>query len=222
MSSVNTADFSESELEKADYRVGTSSKEAVQWLIKFSQLDLSGLSAGDMHNLQYEILSFVSLWSSRVTSEVFWSKDSAPKIEKPYKQLFKTVSLAKDVPSLQQHARDCIADVVGRQHIVIELNKVRFGLFFPPRSGGHPRLLVLSFTPKAPFYFAMLTLLERHSGHLKACPWCQRHFVLARRNQKYCSIRCQMLAATHRYRQAHGLGTGKRGRPKKNLLRRSK
>ena len=46
------------EIDKALVRIGSISSEAINWLIRFAQLDVPSLSVGDFQNLQFELAAF--------------------------------------------------------------------------------------------------------------------------------------------------------------------
>src|SRR3990167_897009 len=218
----------------------------MQWLLNFAQRDLSILFAGDWHHLEYELTALRCLgipdakgvWSG-LKGEGITSSFDYPDVEKQGKGLMRR----EEIISFQALTRQTIDTILKKQSLLFKFPSLQRILFFdPPRTlrsvlgnkiitdaqllaailpGGGWIERVSAENPTEVLTYLMLDLLNEHAELVRQCPefehnGCQRLFLADRKNQDFCSVKCQNRAATRRYRVEHGMISGRpRGRPRK-------
>src|SRR5262245_23647567 len=180
----------------------------LEWAIWFSQVDLSGLRAGDWINLKEDLYDFIN--TNRVQDIEFLA------------------GLPKDY--IAEQKKDFCDSTTETDIVAIqgELKKRLFGFAYPK---GKPQVLhttnctviVGALTPNEPFQrdlsfgrqnlqakvdFALFHRLVSSGilrSQLRTCPECGRIFLIHRKPRTdmtfQCSIRCSRNAATRRYRE---------------------
>lgn len=237
------------ELFHATQRIGDTGEKAMRWFLNFAQRDLSILSDGDWHNLEYELTALRCLgipdakgvWSG-LKGEGITSSFDYPDIEKQGKGLMRR----EEITSFQALTQQTIEKILKKQSLPFKFPSLQRILFFDPprtlRSVLGNKLItdaqlldailpgmgwierVSAENPTEVLSYLMLDLLKEHAGLVRKCPefehkGCHRLFLADRKNQDFCSVKCQGRAATRRYRVERGLISGRpRGRPRKASL----
>lgn len=165
------------------------------WAIRFAQQNLEGMTAGDWYNLRLELAAF---GSGREGEEVpLLSDDEVRHVHQEFARIVSTL------------LRDGKATIGPIQFEIVvdrkpEAEKDPFLMFSAVRN-----LAPLSTTYAITFSLGMY--LARFAHRVRACPapasrgakgeLCGRWFVAKRRNQAYCSRRCQSRATTRAVRE---------------------
>lgn len=192
------------ELEKARDRIGHTADEAMRWLLRFAALDLDRLSAGDWLNTQYDVLALGKFGIPRVTP-------IQPFMPLHYGLATGTVLHPDKVRAVHTTARAGVEKVLDRGIPVWNVVSLEFLLLPEP---------VWTLMAQGEFdttvSYTLAHLFAQTASRIRRCPQCQKVHLADRDNKFYCSTRCQSLAGTRRFRQAHGLISGRpRGRPRK-------
>jgi hypothetical protein len=194
------------EIMKGINRIGENAEEAMDWILKFSQLDLTELSQGDLVNLQYEIAGFrgfhlllsppghVQLVPSRESQ--FW----LPSIQEEY------IPQEKEIRTLQGLIRERIKDIIQKppgnlRDRATSLGPANVQFSASSFDGKRSQLQIYSDSPSERFLINMAFLFALFIHHLHACLDCQKIFRATRTDQKYCSLRCQSRVALMNFRQ---------------------
>ena len=185
-----------------------------------------GLSAGDRWNLQSDLFFFATQCgpfgpTQRVPMFDF-DKWLAPPSPAEGTEDVLAVRLPYDAVQVQALAQEYITLVVNGESQFERINSLEVGLV-PWGPNGTYQLSVSpdrkELTPL--FVLALMHTLRANSALLRYCPACERVFLADRRNQGFCSRKCQTRTATRRFRRKYNLHTGKRGRPPKNKRRKA-
>lgn len=202
------------ELEKARARIGHTADEAMRWLLRFAALDdLNQLSAGDWLNTQFEVLALGKFSVPGVTP-------THPFMRLHYALAAESVIHPDELRAVHATARTAVQKVLDRE--IIDWSAVPLTAF---QRGDPLRFLLLpeptwTLTTEGEFAaavtYTLIHLFAQKASRIRRCPQCQKVHLTDRENKFYCSTKCQNAAGTLRYRQAHGLISGrKRGRPRK-------
>ena len=215
-------EFDESELKKADNRVGKSTKDVITWALSFLQSDLDNLPQNNWLYLRYEISAlckYHSLWDPEAypRPEVYLTNEEGSKI--PFHKL-----LDEDqVKHLQRKIKTQILDpILARRPLALGFPIYRTICFRPAKNGLDPcGEIVTSMDPLVVFHYFLFEAFKKYAHRICRCPQiahkkCAGLFLAKRRDQKFCSTQCQNRVGQKRYRKEHGLITGRRpGRPAK-------
>jgi len=213
------------ELNKASGRLGKSPAARLDWVLRLVQTDLDELSTGSRLDLAYEIYLFSNFGSSPIISGLVPLKglkapSSVQLWEDPanlskYPRLLPTLETMKEIQLL---ASNSLFEIVFHGHWDIngfEIQHVRVGHAYGDKA---ETLLVggLDTQLEKSFKLSLLLTLTAQGGRVRHCPGCRQYFRAGRRNQEFCSLKCQTRNATLAYRERRGLITGRpRGRPRK-------
>ncbi len=197
--------------EQIQMRVGREPRERLAWALVFAQRDLGSLTPGDWENIRWELWSFtLTPWWK--LAEAGWGQG----------RIYEAYDFPEqaDVISAQTKFGETLADLQHKgfsmigpvaeilivpwsrtekgQTLRVALEELTPGEFPPPDSLYCP---LSEFSIYAESRFGLL--IGQFGEYLQICPEedCGRWFVANRSNQDYCSSRCQMRAATNRYRQ---------------------
>ena len=218
----------------------------MRWFLRFAQCDLSTLHDEDWFSLEYELTAFRCLgipdakgvWSG-LRGEGIVSSFDYPDQKRAGKALLRR----EEITSFQTLTLQTLETIRKKQSLTFTFPSLKRNLFFePPRTFRSlpssqlitdPKILdaiipgrgwvekISSGNPAEVLTFLMLDLLKEHAGLIRQCPefkheGCQRLFLADRKNQDFCSVKCQSRAATRRFRVEHGLISGRPpGRPRK-------
>ncbi len=205
---------------KGGERVGYSPEAIMRWFLRFLGTDIEALSKGDLLNLQYEV-RFVSIYGSPTTPrhpfEGFPLVRSAS-LDRPEEELASKRFLLSWQKS-NSEALETIADKgkLVTLHFSLPPMKIKVVPLKTQHGVRWHRMLEAS-DPAGPLHMAISSLFTVFAHQIHRCPECRKMFMADRTNQGYCTNKCQNRAGTRRYRQSHGLITGRRrGRPPKAL-----
>ena len=238
--------ISHPEIDKALERIGGQSLDhRMRWVLNLSQCDLDTVSEGDLLNLQHEIQAFgiasgfpsALLESNKTHTKTFSFCFEIPvsgKTPMPtlLRRMHHSVLEGPPLPTLEA-LRECQAMVKGALEPILDKRGWWFEmpamrpLVLNPISveDADPTWHVFNFDgrPAVAFLLSLLNLLAGGAHRVRRCPGCQTIFLIDRRNQEYCSTRCQSRQATQAYRERHGMVTGRpRGRPRKEVVKATK
>ena len=206
------------ELERAEVRIttdkgkGNRNSDLMQWFIRLSELNPHDLSIGDWSNLKYELLFICFRHSFRFPerrrADIFLNRYFAnrnpleiPKISKG------------DVQNLCKKIQGYL--LAYRKKEILEAKLPALQVFFYPTSphgtpwakGFHSDDLTGAFN------LVFFETLDNVGHLLGTCSECGRLFIADRRNQRYCTLRCQTRVASRKYLATPEDRVGKRGRP---------
>ena len=207
------------EVLKGDRRIGASSRALVAWLLRFSRLDIPTLSEGDLLNLQHEAMAF-SLRavpavgrgpSLQYVPSIMFVRNSSQFL------LFRLTR--EHLLIFQQDVRRMLEGIAAKGHIDLNIPAGTAHLGHTKETEDGPETWAVVFVSAEPaigYYYGLLHCLAQHALEIRKCPACSKLFLAGRRNKNFCSSQCQSRVATNRYREKHGLKTGRRrGRPRK-------
>ncbi|MBI3393844.1 MAG: hypothetical protein HY039_11795 [Nitrospirae bacterium] len=214
------------ELRKAGTRIGSSVDDVSRWLLRFVQREPSSLSAGDLSNLSYEIVHFLGHGVPDDSSRPVESGLASPLVRKggtyivrkgeydlsgPWPTGWKFFPSPADIERFQTFAAGAVMSAVRGNGLVLDLPPVELRLS-PPSWKVRPH----TEDAGALWTYQIAHLLGKTAPRIHLCPECKTLFLADRVDQKFCSPRCQQKDATLRYRERHGLISGRpRGRPRK-------
>lgn len=202
------------ELTRAHDRIGFTVKGALEWLLLFSQRDLSDLSSGDWSNLQYEMLAF-GRYGAPVKKRGVWTRQG---LLSPLSLVFTPTALPtmKRVRVFQGLVHKAVEGILSKCSLVFEPKALQLVLY--PSRDPKPTwdMVSASEVSEAALEYALVHLLAQGADRLRRCPRCQKLFLADRVSQEFCSRKCQTQVASYQYRVRKGLITGRRrGRPRK-------
>ncbi len=187
---------------------------AMRWAINLAWAEIDKLSEGDFSNLQYEID-----WFRRVDIEAPFiepilefqdkelgppplsAKESIGKVQTWFRESLSTIAQRNpDEPGVSFQAPATIhrlSWIASHQRWVSPIDAFR-------QDAGEPQLCS-----------ALFFLLKHHAEDIRTCPCgdCQHIFLRDRRNQEFCSKRCQERQAKRIELEIPPERYGKRGRP---------
>lgn len=221
------------ELRKAATRIEQMRGVYMGWLIRFAQLNLNHLSRGQWIDLGYEINVFgdmllptsdrFTLFPSYGLSMLDWEgkerchEDDIPLlVQKASKdqRLPLPLPTPEVIASLQKEAFQRLNTFLREDRVPMPLPSIDINVIrFPPSDQVLIQLVVVK--PQELFTYNMTFLICAHPLHIRRCLECSRIFLADRKNQVYCSVRCQARVATRKYQGIPDDRKGKRGRPPK-------
>ncbi len=224
------------ELCKAVDRVGTGPEMSMLWFLQFAKTDLSGLSSGDWSNLRYEIeaLTRINIFSiskntMAINSIKDWTGLASPdeiRQSRSYAQVWALQKLpsVKAAYTLQDKTRDHIYGIIDNGKTALHLSKLHIHIFDMDRTGratindsrislGWGKRLSCD-SIESIFGFRLIELLAQFAPRIRRCPECTKVNLADRRNQKFCSVKCQSRSYMRKYRDTPPDRIGKPGRPK--------
>ncbi len=223
------------DLEKARLRIGDNPIKAMEWALRFGQEDLSALSEENLRDLRYEIAIFAQVGPQGMerplpqgTTTQDWSWRLREKGEvAPWEPAEKEIELRR-LPPLEA-LKELHDGIVQHVDELIRTGRTEF-----PRTSGklviqysddhdcavnyfHP-LMSKEDTRENAFWSFFAHLLTSRAHRIRRCTECRRVFLAGRRNQHYCTVRCQSRVASRKYRNTPPDRVGKRGRPSKKEI----
>ena len=171
----------------------------MNWFVELAQEDLRNISQGDLLNLQEELVALVRT-SCRITNA------EPPKLSQ-VKQLQHDISghlndLLERGQTQFSHIQICSWIVCPKKAFSVQRMLAQGMSAPPPRSPDVFHWDVIQ--PKKPsqlvktcalHFFNQLLKLKMHADSIARCAHCARIFLQFRRNARYCSRRCQSVAA---------------------------
>ncbi len=208
------------EFAKAEERIGESPEDILKWFLKFSGTDVDRISEGDWLNLQYEAACVV------LSRPGVFSKHDPFRYEKILSERGDPLQSIKEhlnkdvIRSLIQSVKEIFRKVLKREPILIYTPALTVHLY-PQEATGDPswHLQYQAHDPEAPMCLSLLGGLKEFGHLLRSCPECQLVFWAVRKNQNYCSKRCQTRVASRNYLATPEHRKGKRGRPPRGQSR---
>lgn len=227
---INIFGLDEEECRKAIERLGATSLDTMKWALRIAQCDLGNLSAGDLGNLQYEI-ALVAVFGANPKQMLSGEKHILPFFDwsgHPSQQEPDAMPPTASQKGYYNDGRLPSVDTISaiqtstQKHLknFLEDGTTTLTLSITRGVSVHSQVdepLMMSFgQPIDCFSYVFLELLGMHGHRVRRCPECIIIFLADRRNQAYCSVRCQSRVATRRYRGIPDDRKGKRGRPPKS------
>ena len=221
------------EVRKAATRIDETPGASMGWLMRFSQMNLSELSAGQWTDLCYEINVFgdsllpgpkgFPIQLSYGLSYRDWegnfrcAEEDIPRLmamaSKDQRLPFPLPPRAK-VEKLQKEVYHRLDTFLREDRCRFPLPTIDINLIRFPDLDQVLTLLIVD-RPQKLFTYNISLLLCSHALRIRRCPECIRIFLADRKNQVYCSVRCQTRVATRKYQGISEDRKGKRGRPPK-------
>lgn len=221
------------EIGKAETRIQETPGAAMGWLTWFSQVKLSELSTGQGTDLGYEINLFgdsfltgpdrFPILPSYGLSVLDWEGNlrcAEEEIPLMMKKLSRNERFPIPLPShakvegLQKKAYRLLNTFLRNDMCRMPLPKIEINIKrFPDTDQLETQLIVNR--PLELFTYNISLLVCTHALRIRRCPECIRIFLADRKNQLYCSVRCQTRVATRKYQGISEDRKGKRGRPPK-------
>jgi len=201
------------EMRKAGLRVGWDPGDEMRWFIRFSEINPADLSIGDWSNLRYELI-YVSMRSV----------SGFPDRRNPNSQpanFFGLGGLPKnpqfsraEVYTFSKRIQGYLLAVLKKETLECELPGFRV-VFHPSSRDEMYRMNYESDDLWVLLTYLFFDRLGDTAHLLHACPECSRFFLADRKNQRYCSLRCQTRVASRKHLGTPKHRIGKRGRPQK-------
>lgn len=219
------------------------SQHLMEWILKFTHTDLETISAGDWSNLRYEIAAFseygtpgtglTSAENIQMGSD--WQDLNLTSLDElqsnpTYVHIFEFQNLPEKntVQELQRITLKHIEGLIIKGAAAFPLPQItihilnidrlgkteiqlRDGTFKPVEIGWMK--YVSASSPRESFIYYLATMLSKYAPRLRRCPGCQTVFLADRKNQEYCSTKCQSRTFMRKLRGTPPERAGKRGRP---------
>ncbi len=199
------------EIDKALVRIGSLSSEAINWLIRFAQLDVPSLSVGDFQNLQFELAAFSIFGNYLGKSYVVSEGRGSQAVVDNFRLLRKGEAV-----TLQGVVKEALGRLVKKVPGKLKISVLALEV----GSVGDTGYCVPS-TPNA-FEFHAALLLGKHAPRIRRCNECGKIYRAMRRRQQFCSTQCQNRSGARRYRQGLRLKNSKRKRPRSQTRAKSR
>jgi hypothetical protein len=184
------------ELHKASERIGPTPEDGVRWLLRFSEDDLTRLSAGDVLNRRYECFAF-ALGRQRDLPNLYFEEG-----EQPFPS-------ADDLATFHENVREVVKAVLSHGRVKFQFSDITLNLHHEAFAADSPWLLrATSDSNLDVFRFAVLYEVLPLARKIRRCPECQKIFLADRTNQEFCSVQCQNRGATRRYRKTLAASSG--------------
>ena len=231
--SVEEIALYQDELRKASTRIDETPGASMGWLTCFSQMKLAELSTGQWTDLCYEINVFgdsflpgtdrfpilpsyglsVLDWEGNVRCAGKDIKLLVHKASKNERLPLRLPTRAK-VEELQKEVYRLLDTFLRDDRCSLPLPKIDLNIIrFPDLDQSLTQLIVDR--PQELFTYNISLLVCSHALRIRRCPECTRIFLADRKNQLYCSVRCQSRVASRKYLATPKDRIGKRGRPSK-------
>jgi len=199
----------EVETDKAFQRIGNLPEDWMRWMLRIAQYDLNKLSEGDWSNLSYEFIALRWFPHGR--------KGNIPRIVIMVGGIFSTPTRTQVIKFHKD--LNLVLDCILKKKIILFEPKLIRIEFDPPenkRAQWHIGFRADKWEDALEYVAAQWFSI--YIDKIKQCPRCNKIHLADRKNQEYCSRRCQTQAATQTYRERKGLISGRpRGRPRKEV-----
>jgi hypothetical protein len=185
------------DLRLAMERVGTSAEDRARWLVRFATQDLAKLSAGDLWNLQWDVLAFAAAPGSTRIAFEFYTQDGQVAVDVAYLHtwLSRLKGLAGQVRITMMHPDSREEEQPPIWNIETKM-MYTFGLV-------DGRLVDMSSANAGStldrFKAHVYNVLASQAARLRFCQNCGQLFV-ARKRQEYCTGKCSQAVRTRKYR----------------------
>lgn len=205
---------------KAAGRLGKTPEQVMRWVLRFVQMDLSGLSEGQWSDLGAEAHVFTKkgppLRIGRVTSYVAavfdWGGGSPEKdLPKKGKTVLTIRPSREQITELQHLTRGIFESLAAKEPILFELGPLSLYVNPVSYSVKHGGLTIKVHGPFDAFGLHVAFLLAQHPGRLRRCAECQTLFLAERSNQQFCITRCLTRVTQRRWRERHRKKTAGKG-----------
>ncbi len=223
------------ELRKAATRIDETPGASMGWLTCFSQMKLPELSTGQWTDLCYEINVFgdsvlpgtarFPILPSYGLSIGDWEGNmrcAEEDIELLMQEASRNQRLSLRLPprtkveELQEEVSHLLDTFLRDDRCRLPLPKIDLNIIrFPDLDQSLTQLIVVR--PQELFTYNISLLICSHALRIRRCPECARIFLQDRKNQSYCSVRCQNRVASRKYLATPKDRIGKRGRPPKGI-----
>jgi len=181
------------EYDKTRDRIGKTTADAMNWVLRLAQTPIETLSTGDFANLAAEIDLFVrgGAGKGHPFAVVEQGYPKAMGQHAPDKQLVKELQNI-----VLERVNELLADTstgfsFGKFRLVVASVRSMRSLMFP-----------LIETRQEGFTYYLAHLLGEHGYKIGKCPECQGLFLAIRLHQRFCSPRCRSRAGTREFRKA--------------------
>ena len=192
------------ELDKAWQRVTSNANGAIGWLIDFVQRDLDALTPTEWMVVAYEVASFgeeahPDKYAMPTAAASGWSVQAIPNETVHY-----TLPSRKEAIQLQRTIRDQLQHLWEHGVAPITFSDLTLMVTAPGLLSARYGSLLVSTRPKTKeFEYRVAVLLAEYAGRVRPCQECRRIFLAARRDQLFCTPRCQMRVASRKWRKAN-------------------
>ena len=215
---------------------------SMEWILRFAQTNLSTLSEAKWNILRYEVTFFAEhgpylkgtseTQGSRMSAKFNWiSLVSTSDIPEgvTHREAFELERIApkSGTADIQKITQGLLDDLVKSGKIEFHIPKIVIGLTNLNRLGKasvNGKQIDLGWhkwisagSHKLTFAYYLVELLSQYAHKILRCPAldCHKIFLSSRKDQKYCSIKCQGRTYLREYRSTPWERIGKKGRPKK-------
>lgn len=214
------------ELWKASERIGFSPQKAMKWLLNFLQADIPTLSMGEWLDLRHEIVVFAILDAKAFKPSNPLSSSEGRHLRMIFGSLWLEKDFLRKAPNLkiahnlQNYLKSKIQEFLSNGSVSLSLEGMTLKLQKGTKAltDPNPPTVYVEYQSKdykTPFTHALGELLRDTGGRLAQCLECQTIFLADRRDQKFCSVKCQNRVAARQYRASQEKPKGKPGRPLK-------
>lgn len=171
--------------------------KAMQWMLDFAQEDIESMSLSRWDDLAYEIESLVihGITPQIERVNLYETKGWAVHVLD-----FVTVPTRKEALALQETIVGHLNALIEQGSTQIEMPPMTLGISTCPNCPNVQKPVLSAKSVHEVFRYYFARLLSLHSSLLRKCGDCSRFFLAIRRNQKYCSDRCQSRVSTAKYR----------------------
>lgn len=231
------------ELSKACTRLGATSYQVAEWLLRFAQVDLSALSEGEWLNLLSEIHAFVFYQGRHYETDTEtlvgcrrnWEggpcisrnpedenlsavgmRELIEQVQARTGLLYSALPSRKQVGSLQGDLLRTVGRLGDKKGAIVSMPAIRKAVYPWPATKVHPEFIQIAVfceSPQELFRLAVQEHLAPEFASIRRCPECQKIFLRGRSDQGFCSKPCQVRTAVRRLRKTPAHRIGKRGRP---------
>ena len=194
-------------LAKAGARVGRSKRRIKSWLLAFAECDLSKMSNAQWQDLAFELEWLAYRDLTRIACTLPDVPECPPSSPTP-----------SEIEYIHQLTKQLIDSILRKQPCELRFRDVGKRLQLATTSDGRSKWCMTTARTHVDTQIvdAIFNVLAACADYLRRCLDCQRTFIGSWTNQDYCSARCQGRSAARRWRERHGLFTGRpRERPRK-------
>lgn len=197
---------------RAAQRIGTTPDQAMRWVLRFAQTDLASLSEGQWLDLRAEVHVFMRQGPAlkfggtvaHIGAAFDWGGAPPKEDRPPRKRITVTIRPSPEqVAALQTQTRETLKGALAGHTLIFELGPLRLYVAPSHRMAKRSFLSINTHTPVDAFGFHLAYLLTQHRLRLRECPECKTKFLADRRNQVFCSPRCQSRVRQRRWKRHH-------------------
>lgn len=197
----------------------------MEWVLKFTQMDLGWLSEGDWNNLKYEVACFTKRGAvedhllnqqQRLMPLQDWiyiasrnneyeSDRTGDKAEQEF--WVSHLPTRNAIENLQEVTKTEISKLLITGFASLTLPEIKVII----TSKGQKQIWTKS--PANVFLYHFVDLITKFAPLIHKCRECKQVFLALRNTKQYCSVICQSRANMRKYRGTPPDRVGKRGRP---------